>query len=101
MKTLRTVAKTYDIMDRMGVKPTYWNMMILYHVANSPGVTQGQLATLIENPPINLSPILTKLVRSGILARDIDMQDMRHVQYRLTTVGETLVQAIEEVGGGA
>jgi MarR family transcriptional regulator, organic hydroperoxide resistance regulator len=64
--------------------------LILRCVGKYPGMTSGQLATLLHLDPGTISTSLGRLERKGLLQRRRDQRDKRRVTLGLTAAGRAL-----------
>jgi DNA-binding MarR family transcriptional regulator len=64
--------------------------LIIRFVGKYPGMTSGQLATLLHLDPGTISTSLGRLERKGLLERRQDHRDKRCVTLGLTTAGRAL-----------
>ncbi|RMF73450.1 MAG: MarR family transcriptional regulator [Alphaproteobacteria bacterium] len=73
----------------LGLTRAQW--LCLGRLARFPGVTQRELAELMDVAPITLSRIVTRLERDGLIARHADPADRRVWRLYLTPEAEPLI----------
>ncbi len=73
----------------LGLTRAQW--LCLGRLARFPGVTQRELAELMDVAPITLSRIVTRLERDGLIARRADPADRRVWRLYLTAEAEPLI----------
>ncbi|MFM2420089.1 MAG: hypothetical protein RL385_4812 [Pseudomonadota bacterium] len=78
---------------RLGV--TAQQRLILRCVGKYPGMTAGQLASLLHVDPGTVSAALRRLERKGLLERRRDPRDKRRASLGLTAKGRGLDQPVE------
>ena len=78
---------------RLGV--TAQQRLILRCVGKYPGMTAGQLASLLHVDPGTVSAALRRLERKGLLERRRDPRDTRRASLGLTAKGRGLDQPVE------
>ena len=72
--------------------------IILVALALRPGTDQASLAEAVDLDRWTTSDVLTRLVRRGLVVRDVDRSDRRCRKLVLTEAGETLVREMEPCG---
>ncbi len=73
----------------LGLTRAQW--LCLGRLARFPGVTQRELAELMDVAPITLSRIVTRLERDGLIARRADPADKRVRRLHLTPAAEPII----------
>ncbi len=73
----------------LGLTRAQW--LCLGRLARFPGVTQRELAELMDVAPITLSRIVTRLERDGLIAREADPADRRVRRLHLTPAAEPII----------
>ena len=64
--------------------------LVLRIVARFPGISAGQLASILHIDPSTLTGVLGRLEHAGMIRRRPDRQDGRRVLFRLTAKGKRL-----------
>lgn len=64
--------------------------LVIRFVGRTPGMTSGELASLLHVHPSTLTGVLARLEERGYLAREKDPEDGRRVRLRLTDRGKTI-----------
>lgn len=78
-----------------GVAPAQWG--VLAHLALRDGMTQAQLAGLLEMGPSGLGSTLKCLEQKGLIERRDDPVDLRAKRVYLTSLASTFVKRMEEL----
>lgn len=82
-------ARTY------GMTRAQW--MILVHLERQPGMSQNELAALIEVEPITVGRLVDRLQARGFLERRADASDRRVWRLHLTPAAQPMLKEIDHV----
>jgi MarR family transcriptional regulator, organic hydroperoxide resistance regulator len=95
----RTVVAVYrPVLEPLGLThPQYLVMLALWEHGT---VSVKHLSRLLQLDPGTLSPLLKRLEASGLLRRERDPRDQRHLALALTEKGAALRAEAEQVPGG-
>jgi DNA-binding MarR family transcriptional regulator len=66
---------------------------LIHHVANSPGITVGEVRKVLDIPNSTLSSAVNRLGRRGLLLRVINAEDRRSYGLMLTEAGFQVEEA--------
>lgn len=83
---LSTVSKR--MLSRLGV--TGPQRLVVRLVGRYPGISAGEIASLLHLHPSTLTGVLRRLVAQGLLVRSADRSDTRRALFRLSARGKTL-----------
>jgi MarR family transcriptional regulator, organic hydroperoxide resistance regulator len=87
--TAMAIGRVYKpILDRLGL--TYPQYLVLHALWESDGRTVGGVAERLSLEPSTVTPLVTRLERSGLVRRARDAEDERRVRVWLTERGERL-----------
>lgn len=70
---------------------------VMEQIDKNPGITQKELAELLEIQPASLSEVLIKLERKGFVEREKDAEDRRVIRVSLTDIGQAEIHKAEEL----
>jgi DNA-binding MarR family transcriptional regulator len=91
--TARLIGTYVDrLARRQGMTKAQW--VLLMKLARHPGLSQKDLAELMEVEPITVGRLVDRLEARGLVARDADDQDRRIWRLRLTPAAEPLMQVM-------
>jgi DNA-binding MarR family transcriptional regulator len=94
----RLIRKRFDAAARSHhVTGTQWRVLINVH--REPGITQGQLAELLEVEPITTCRMVDRLVQAGLVERRRNPEDRRVWNIHLTDAALPLIGTVQEIGG--
>ena len=71
--------------------------MVLLHLWEQEGLTQTQLAMLLEVEPASITLMLQKMERAGLVTRQQDAHDARIMRVFLTEAGRSLEAPVRHV----
>lgn len=77
-----------------GMTRAQW--IILIWVKRKPGITQNELACLVEVEPITVARLIDRLEGRGLVERRLDPKDRRLRRLHLTEAAEPLMAEIEQ-----
>ncbi|HAJ36547.1 MAG TPA: MarR family transcriptional regulator [Chloroflexi bacterium] len=63
---------------------------VIIALHNTPGMTQGELATQLHVTPATMTRLLQRLERAGFVTRQSDADDQRISRFALTAAGEAI-----------
>jgi MarR family transcriptional regulator for hemolysin len=91
--TARLIGTYADrVARRQGMTKAQW--VLLWKLSRHPGLSQTDLAELMEVEPITVGRLVDRLEARGLVARDADGQDRRIWRLRLTAEAEPLLQVV-------
>jgi DNA-binding MarR family transcriptional regulator len=91
--TARLIGTYADrVARRQGMTKAQW--VLLLKLSRNPGLSQTDLAELMEVEPITVGRLVDRLEARGIVVRDADEQDRRIWRLRLTPAAEPLLQVL-------
>jgi MarR family transcriptional regulator for hemolysin len=91
--TARLIGTYADrVARRQGMTKAQW--VLLLKLSRHPGLSQKDLAELMEVEPITVGRLVDRLEARGLVARDADGQDRRVWRLRLTSAAEPLLQVL-------
>src|SRR6476660_7697539 len=95
----RTVVAVYrPVLEPLGLThPQYLVMLALWQ--HGP-LSVKDLSGLLQLDPGTLSPLLKRLEAAGLLRRERDPKDQRHLALALTDMGKALRERAEEIPAG-
>ncbi len=68
----------------------------LFFISNEPGTSPGKLAAALDVTPSNVTGIVDRLVRQGLLVRQENPQDRRVLVLKVTNKGEAILSDLRE-----
>lgn len=77
---------------RMGMTRAQW--VLLVWLERKPGVTQNELAALVEVEPITIARLIDRLEARGVVERRHDPRDRRVRRLHLTPEAEPLLEVV-------
>ena len=77
-----------------GMTRAQW--IILIWVKRTPGITQNELASLVEVEPITVARLIDRLEGRGLIERRLDPKDRRVRRLHLTPASEPMMAEIEQ-----
>jgi DNA-binding MarR family transcriptional regulator len=83
--------RQYELGIWMSLPLTIAQLKSLFFISNQGSTTPGKLAVALDVTPTNVTGIVDRLVRQGLVSRTEDAQDRRSVSLRATDKGEELV----------
>lgn len=92
-------ARFHHAMAEHGVTFPQW--VLMKHLRERGRLTAREIADALEVTPANVTGILDRLEREGLVSRSRSGEDRRVVFVRLTEPGHAKMQAIEEAGSAA
>jgi MarR family transcriptional regulator for hemolysin len=91
--TARLIGTYADrVARRHGMTKAQW--VLLLKLSRHPGLSQKDLAELMEVEPITVGRLVDRLEARGLVVRDADGQDRRIWRLRLTPEAEPLLQVL-------
>jgi DNA-binding MarR family transcriptional regulator len=91
--TARLIGTYADrVARRHGMTKAQW--VLLLKLSRHPGLSQKDLAELMEVEPITVGRLVDRLEARGVVAREADGQDRRVWRLRLTPAAEPLLQRL-------
>jgi MarR family transcriptional regulator for hemolysin len=91
--TARLIGTYADrVARRQGMTKAQW--VLLLKLSRHPGLSQKDLAELMEVEPITVGRLVDRLEARGLVARDADEQDRRIWRLRLTPAAAPLLQVL-------
>lgn len=77
---------------QMGMTRAQW--VILVWLERRPGITQNELAALVEVEPITIARLVDRLETRGVVERRLDPRDRRVRRLHLTPAAEPLLEVV-------
>jgi DNA-binding MarR family transcriptional regulator len=77
-----------------GMTRAQW--VILLWLERSPGITQNELASLVEVEPITIARLVDRLEARGLVERRLDPKDRRVRRLHLTALAEPMMAQIHD-----
>jgi DNA-binding MarR family transcriptional regulator len=91
--TARLIGTYADrVARRQGMTKAQW--LLLLKLSRHPGLSQKDLAELMEVEPITIGRLVDRLEARGLVAREADDQDRRIWRLRLTPAAQPLLQVM-------
>jgi len=91
--TARLIGTYADrVARRQGMTKAQW--VLLIKLSRHPGLSQKDLAELMEVEPITVGRLVDRLEARGLVVRDADEQDRRIWRLRLTPAAQPLLQLL-------
>lgn len=81
-------------LKRHGLNHTGYAVMVMLYGSIDQTLTPSQLVDATHEKSANITRICDDLLRHDLISRDIDPDDRRKVQVRLTTAGEEMIARI-------
>jgi DNA-binding MarR family transcriptional regulator len=86
--------------DFVHPKPPEAQIVALWQVRESPGMTVRELAGELQMQPNNASALVTAMVKSGLLTREPDRQDRRVVRLHVTEEARGRLDQVQDLFSG-
>ena len=99
IKLQRKVDRTrrqYELDVWMDLPITMAQLKSLFFISNQGSAHSGKLATALGVTPTNITGIIDRLVKQGLVSRTEDTQDRRVILLQATARGEELVVKLRE-----
>jgi DNA-binding HxlR family transcriptional regulator len=84
-------------MDAIELLATRWRITILHILREGPLRTREIQAAIPEVSPKMMTQTLRGMERDGLLVREVHTPGPRHVEYRLTPMGSSLIPPLQEL----
>ena len=95
----RLLRTTYDRRVRkLGLTRSQW--WVLTHLFRKDGITQSELAEILELEKPSLGRLLDRLEAKGWVRRQVDLKDRRAKRVFLTVAAETPMGVMREIAAG-
>ena len=88
--------KVGDVLRSRGLSPTQYNVLRILRGAGAAGVGCKDIASRMVTRDPDVTRLMDRLEKRGLLTRDRDKEDRRVVVHKLTPAGLDLVNAIDE-----
>lgn len=88
--------RQYGIDVWMELPVTIAQLKSLYFISNHGSCISGELATALKVTPTNITGIIDRLVKQGLVSRNEDTEDRRKLLLRATEKGEELLDKLRE-----
>ena len=88
--------RQYEVEVWMDLPLTIAQLKSLFFITNQGSTNSGKLAAALGVTPTNVTGIIDRLVKQGIVSRSNDAQDRRVLLLRATGKGEELVAKLRE-----
>lgn len=88
--------RQYELDVWMGLPLTMAQLKSLFFISNQGSTNSGKLAAALGVTPTNVTGIIDRLVKQGLVSRTEDMQDRRVLLLQATGTGEKLVAKLRE-----
>ncbi len=88
--------RQYELDVWMGLPLTMPQLKSLFFINNQGSTNSGKLAAALGVTPTNVTGIIDRLVKQGLVSRTEDIQDRRMFLLQATTRGEELVAKLRE-----
>ena len=85
-----------DLLKEFDLTPTQYNMLRILRGAGPDGVTCSQAAERMISPDPDITRLLDRMEKTGLIARERSKEDRRVMITRITADGLTLVNRIDE-----
>jgi DNA-binding MarR family transcriptional regulator len=86
--------RQYELGIWMSLPLTIAQLKSLFFITDQGSTTSGKLAITLGVTPTNMTGIIDRLVRQGLVSRTEDAQDRRSLSIRATDQGEELVSKL-------
>ncbi|WP_221322342.1 MarR family winged helix-turn-helix transcriptional regulator [Actinoplanes sp. L3-i22] len=86
--------------DFVHPKPPEAQIVALWQVRASPGMTVRELAAELQMQPNNASALVTAMVKNGLLTREPDQQDRRVVRLHVTEEARGRIDEVQDLFSG-
>jgi DNA-binding MarR family transcriptional regulator len=88
--------RQYELDVWMGLPLTMAQLKSLFFINNQGSTNSGKLAAALGVTPTNVTGIIDRLVKQGLVSRSEDVQDRRILVLQATDRGEALVAKLRE-----
>jgi len=88
--------RQYEVEVWMGLPLTIAQLKSLFFISNQGSTHSGKLAAALGVTPTNVTGIIDRLVKQGLVSRADDAQDRRVILLKATGRGEELVTRLRE-----
>lgn len=88
--------RQYELDVWMGLPLTMAQLKSLFFINNQGSTNSGKLAAALGVTPTNVTGIIDRLVKQGLVSRTEDVQDRRMLLLQATGRGEELVAKLRE-----
>ena len=85
-----------DLLKEFDLTPTQYNMLRILRGAGPDGVTCSQAAERMISPDPDITRLLDRMEKTGLIARERSKEDRRVMITRITADGLTLVNRVDE-----
>jgi len=90
----RMIRRRADQLARLrGTTRAQW--LVLAHLSRHPGLSQSELASLVEVEPISVARLIDKLEARGLVERRLDPHDRRLRRLHLTPNARPLLEEVD------
>ncbi len=86
--------RQYELDNWMSLPLTIAQLKSLFFISNQGNTTPGEIATVLGVTPTNMTGIVDRLVRQGLVSRTENSEDRRSLSLRATNTGEELVNKL-------
>jgi DNA-binding MarR family transcriptional regulator len=83
--------RQYELDIWMSLSLTISQLKVLFFISNQGSATSGKLAAALGVTPTNVTGIVDRLVKQGLISRTEDIRDRRVLSLRATEKGKELV----------
>jgi DNA-binding MarR family transcriptional regulator len=83
--------RQYELEIWMSLSLTISQLKVLFFISNQGSATSGKLAAALGVTPTNVTGIVDRLVKQGLISRTEDIRDRRVLSLRATEKGKELV----------
>jgi DNA-binding MarR family transcriptional regulator len=95
-RKLDRARRQYELDVWMGLPLTIAQLKSLFFISNQGITSSGKLAAALGVTPTNVTGIMDRLVKQGLVSRTEDAQDRRVLLLQTTSKGEKLVSKLRE-----
>jgi DNA-binding MarR family transcriptional regulator len=95
-RKLGRAQRQYELDVWMGLPLTMAQLKSLFFINNQGSTNSGKLAAALGVTPTNVTGIIDRLVKQGLVSRSEDVQDRRILVLQATDRGEALVARLRE-----
>jgi DNA-binding MarR family transcriptional regulator len=94
----RMIRRRADQMARLsGTTRAQW--LVIARLSRHPGISQSELASMVEVEPITVARLIDRLEARGLVERRLDPADRRLRRLHLTPKAQPLLEEIESMRG--
>jgi DNA-binding MarR family transcriptional regulator len=90
------VRRQYGVDVWMGLPITIAQLKSLWFISSRGSCNSSELATALKVTPTNITGIIDRLVKQGLVSREEDAEDRRKLLLRVTDKGEELLDKLRE-----